>query len=239
MKQFKLLVLSALTSILMFSCDRGEVEPADPGTPQLAFSASYRIPLLPVSQGVGEGEIVEAKQVEEENIADLKPVLNQVLSDAYSGKLESHPCEVDEKLESENALKSTWAKIYSKEEFDPAYLNGTVEVIMVGVNRGKHVEMAPEWLRIVWKDVAQELPDRHMARIKMDDLSGYKVATDRGEVALPADLAGQSYAHYLIGVAQGASEMGVRSLQDAVAVNALLQEGELEEVLAFNEKYMQ
>ena len=237
MKRFRFLVLFALLATIFFACDRTTevVEPDDRITfSGEVFQTTYRLPLKAGNVFSGEADIVDNTLIENENVRLVKPVLNQILEDLQSGKLNAYPTD---DMETDIAPNEYFNHVWKSIEKDEAkmsfeHLNQCVEVIFDGKTTTNGSTLEPAWLRLVWVDVDKIFPDKNLVQVKMEDLSSYNLPLD--EVApFPSYLAKRDYEYYTINLRVDDRWRGIRTHPDAVAIQDLIETGKIEEAINF------
>ncbi len=236
MKQLKFLVLFALMATVFFACEKTEIAQTTPPVEVEGedFTTIFRLPLTEANADNGEAGIVDSKIIEQENIQLVKPVVNNILKDLQSGKLKSYPTD---DMTTEIAPEKYFDHMCKEMKDNQvgvsfSYLNQCVEVIMDGKAKANSSELTPAWLRIVWVDVDQIYPDKNFVQMKMEDLKGYMVDAP-AKPSLATYLGKRTYEYYPIRVGAGDRLMGIRTHEDAVAINDLIEAGKIEEAITF------
>lgn len=220
--------LLSLLALLVWSCERNETIVADPPAPKgKEFSARYIIPLT-TGRPNGENTIIDAQHAELTNIAELKPVLAEVVAAAKAGKIPTYP-------KSDETDPKNDPKTFFSRQCDMMTSSGMLlkdEEVLVSLELeydgqafDGYSKMMPKYMDLTYIDQNHLLPDYNIARVYMKDLQGFKVTKGLSKIALPAYLQGRDFEHYVIRVYTPQDTFGIRTHADARTVQQNLEQG--------------
>lgn len=227
----------AATTLFMSSCEQEPVqaqEPTLPAVQEMAFTTVIRVPLQARRGNTGEDGILNPSVLEAENIAVLAPTFTAIWKDASSGKFKTYPIE-EEFPEGVNETNFLAASMASMEEKGfilnvDGGMTGCLEVEFAGKARKGSSKMEAKWLRFVWSDPGDVLPDRNICQVKIQELKGYTVQTKTGTKSFIDYVNDRNYDGYPINVGTEKGMARVKTYEEARKMEVLTAQGELDQL---------
>lgn len=224
-------ILFTVLSTLIWSCEAVEenIQPQPEVQKGTAFTARYIVPLT-TGRDNGETEIVDAAKAAITNVAELKPVMSQVVQAALEGEIPVYP---DFNEDPESNPQTYLQRHYDKiAKFSRPIANGELEASFEMEFEGEAFEgyskMKPTFIDLTFVDSQGEFPDKIMGRVWMKDLVEYKVKKGNSQLTLPQYLENGDFEHYVIGVTSVQDTFRIRTHADARTVQQKLDQGQLE-----------
>lgn len=232
---FMAAVLVAST-LFMPSCEQEAVQvqsPTPPPVPEMAFTTVVRVPLGEPNAVTGEADILNPSLMEAENQAILAPTFKAIWKALQQGKLAAFPIDTDfPQGVSEADFLSHVAQGMEENNapLNEASMTSCLEVEFAGKAQKGSSKMEATWLRFVWVDPGQVLPDRNICQVKVGDLKDFTVSTKTGTQSFAAYLNARNYDGYPINVGTEQGIARVKTYEEARKMEVMTARGELDQL---------
>lgn len=225
------LAITAFLCLILTSCNTDSPTPQAPQPdPGEVFRTVYRFPIAEPRKGIGEAEILNATAIQREN-SKVTSVLSRILADVQAKKLIPTPIDpeyvpnYDENYAVEAIASVSQSPGYSSEALVQGF-----EVDYKGIVRGGETTWETNYLRIVYIDPSNVLPDRNMFQLTPEQIAEYRLGDKNEGQDLTGYLNEKMLEGYPILVESPVDTFRFQTYEQAVHYGALMEAGDIDQL---------